>query len=322
MIFDNPTELKDRIESCAKRKVFGSVKIREDTTQYMSLLGGDVLRIAGNDYFILGDAYEGRFGINDQPKFWVKQAVNLEDGTRKIIKLVYFEDFIMQMGKLKIRGTRSPEKESSVLEKMAGHPNFMQGKTVFDVTGNCVRIVDFIRGNTLFSTILDNEKKHPDYFREDLFSILTNILDCIKAIAFLAQCGEHHGDIRNDHVIIEKDTGVFKWIDFDLSVNFSDYDLWSLGNLLIFSVGKGIRPILSSSLSKSSLNRNSRMNTPSVLLRTTAWSPASKWNFDPIRGLLDVLTKHSHLKLPILSLFPNCCRLPATERHDRAGVMV
>ena len=136
MIIQSQKELKDRIETYTSRRVYAPVKILEDTTEYMSLSGGDVLRIDNNDYFILGEAYEGRFGINDQPKFWVKQAVDLSDGQRKIIKLVYYEDFIMQMGKLKVRGIRSPEKESHVLSLTTDHPNFMHGKTVYDSKGN------------------------------------------------------------------------------------------------------------------------------------------------------------------------------------------
>ena len=45
----------------------------------MSIDGGDVLRLAGNDYLVLGNAREGRFGIDDQPKFWVKSAIEKKD---------------------------------------------------------------------------------------------------------------------------------------------------------------------------------------------------------------------------------------------------
>ena len=48
-----------------------------------------------------------------------------------------------------------------------------------------------------------------------------------------------HGDIRNDHILVERDTGVFRWIDFDLTEDFIDFDLWSLGNILHCVVGKG-----------------------------------------------------------------------------------
>jgi hypothetical protein len=44
-----------------------------------------VLRRAGNDYLVAGNAREGRFGIDEQPKFWVKSAIELKTGVRKCI---------------------------------------------------------------------------------------------------------------------------------------------------------------------------------------------------------------------------------------------
>jgi hypothetical protein len=37
----------------------------------MSIDGGDVMRLAGNGYLVSGNAQEGRFGIDDQPKYWM-----------------------------------------------------------------------------------------------------------------------------------------------------------------------------------------------------------------------------------------------------------
>ena len=34
-------------------------------------------------------------------------------------------------------------------------------------------------------------------------------------------------------------TDRFAWIDFDYEVSHTDYDLWSMGNLLIRIIGKG-----------------------------------------------------------------------------------
>jgi hypothetical protein len=53
--------------------------------------------------------------------------------------------------------------------------------------------------------------------------------------------GEQHGDIRNDHIIVEADTGIYRWIDFDYQVNFADYDIFGMGNVLNYAVGKGIQ---------------------------------------------------------------------------------
>ena len=50
----------------------------------------------------------------------------------KIIKMVFHEKFNSQIGGTLFRCVRSPEKESEILRKMRGHPNFMQGEPVHD----------------------------------------------------------------------------------------------------------------------------------------------------------------------------------------------
>ncbi|MFH2009381.1 MAG: hypothetical protein ABI333_22510 [bacterium] len=240
MIFDNPAELKERIESLSGRRVPTAPPIFEDTTSYMGIYGGSVLRLDGNDYFVLGDATEGRFGIDDQPKFWVKYAMDLATGDRKIIKLVFFEEFVTTFGFLKVRCRRSPEKESAFLEHARGHERFMQGFTVADPVGNQVRIIEFIRGKSLYETLNLLELSHEEYFHERLPGIMTEVIACIDALAEMHAKGLHHGDVRNDHLLFETGTGLLKWIDFDYSVNYTDYDIWSLGNVLTFVVGKGL----------------------------------------------------------------------------------
>jgi len=71
--------------------------------------------------------------------------------------------------------------------------------------------------------------------------VLRSILTSIEAMESLHQRGEQHGDIRNDHILIEADTGVYRWIDFDYRVNFTDYDIFGMGNILTYAVGKGIQ---------------------------------------------------------------------------------
>jgi len=241
MIFDNPAELKDRIESLSSRRVGREPpRIFEDTSSYMSIFGGCVLRLDGNDYFVLGDTREGRFGIDDQPKVWVKYALDLTTGDHKIIKLVFYEEFDMEYGFLKLRFRRSPEKESEVLEAMRGHNRFMQGFTVRDPAGNHVRIIDFIRGKTLYGVIRHLDMDHEQYVRERLPGLMREVIVCIEALAELHRRGLHHGDVRNDHLISEAGTGRLTWIDFDYHVNYSDYDVWSMGNVITFLVGNGL----------------------------------------------------------------------------------
>ncbi|HQF26366.1 MAG TPA: hypothetical protein PLJ27_24125, partial [Polyangiaceae bacterium] len=240
MIFEDQNELKARIEQVTPRRAAKTVVVHTDTTAYMGIEGGHVLRLQGNDYFVLGDAQEGRFGIDDQPKFWVKYAVDLTTAEHKIIKLVFHEQFSTNVGMVRVRCIRSPQKESRVLDLVSGHDRFMQGKTVVDPAGNPVRIVDFIRGKSLYAVLEASDMPHERYWNEVLPGIMQQLLTCMEAMAWLHSMGEHHGDIRNDHILIERETGRFTWIDFDYEVNFSDYDVWSMGNVLTYVVGQGM----------------------------------------------------------------------------------
>jgi hypothetical protein len=64
--------------------------------------------------------------------------------------------------------------------------------------------------------------------------------DSIESIQLLHEKGTCHGDIRNDHIILEAGTGLYRWIDFDLTQDVSDFDIWSIGNILAYAVAKGI----------------------------------------------------------------------------------
>lgn len=239
IVFENEAELRERIELLARRRVPGKVPIFEDATQLMNIVGGTVLRLEGNDYFVMGDAKEGRFGIDDQPKFWVKYAIDLSNGARKVIKLVFHEQITAQIGDSRVRCVRSPDKESAVLSLTRGDPRFMQGVTVRDHDGNNIRVIDYIRGTSFLNHVAAINLPHEEYYYEMLPGILTRLLGSIEAIGFLHRNGMEHGDIRNDHLMVEAGTGEYRWIDFDYGVNQSDYDIWSVGNLLAFAVGKG-----------------------------------------------------------------------------------
>lgn len=241
MIFRDAGELEERIESLTGRRVYGAVRVLEDTSDYMGIQAGSVLRLEGTDYYVTGEAKEGRFGIEEQPKFWVKFGIDLTDGSRKILKLVFHEQFTTSLGMFTVRCTRDPEKESRVLEMTEGDDRFMQGKTVRDGAGNNVRILEVIRGKSLFNYVALLSEPHEEYFYETLPGILRKVLGCIEAIRILHENEEQHGDIRNDHILVESKTGKYRWIDFDYSVNYLDYDVWAMGNILNYAVGKGIQ---------------------------------------------------------------------------------
>ena len=72
---------------------------------------------------------------------------------------------------------------------------------------------------------------------------LKNIVRAFEAIRFLHINGQKHGDIRNDHIIVEKDTGNYVWIDFDYDYHFPEnpfgIDLFGIGKILAYVLGKG-----------------------------------------------------------------------------------
>ena len=238
----NETEqLQQRIKEVTNWHTVKPPKIVTDTSDCMRIERGNVLRIGGQDYVIKGNLHETRFGIEDQPKYWVFSAVDLETGREMILKTVFHEEFHAHIGVFKIKCFRSPEKEAEVLDLVRGDKRFMNGHTEYDDAGNNVRVIDFIKGPSIFQYIHNINKSHEQYFHEDLPSILHKLVDSMKGIRFLHDVGTCHGDIRNDHIIIERGTGNYRWIDFDLNQHVLDFDVWSMGNIISYVVGQGIR---------------------------------------------------------------------------------
>ena len=210
-----------------------------DTTNYMAIDRGHVVDLEGHLFLVRGNEREGRFGIDDQPKFWVKRAIDLQTGKLHILKLVFQEEFRAQVGSLQVRCVRSPEKEGRVLELTRGDPRFMQGRTARDARGNLVRIIVYITGVDLLHHVHSLPARHEEYFHSHFPAILANTVESLRGIQRLHEAGLCHGDIRNDHLILERSTGQFKWIDFDLNQDFADFDIWSAGNILHYVVGRG-----------------------------------------------------------------------------------
>ena len=77
--------------------------------------------------------------------------------------------------------------------------------------------------------------------------ILKNLVRAFEAIRFLHINGFKHGDIRNDHILVEKGSGNYVWIDFDYDFYIPErpfaLDLFGLGSVLLFLMGrKTFRP--------------------------------------------------------------------------------
>lgn len=219
------------------------LKIITDTSDYYRVDFNDVVLLDGVAYLVRNNAKEGRFGIDEQEKYWVKRAVKLEDGAKKIIKLVFYERFTATIGGIAFECFRSPRKEARILALVKGLPNFMQGASITDDHGNVVRILDLIQGKTLDSFIAGLPNSHDEYFAAVFPGILDNFIECVAAIRLLHDNGEKHGDIRRDHILIDSHDGRYRWIDFDFNYrhreNIYGYDLFGLGNVLVFIAGKG-----------------------------------------------------------------------------------
>jgi len=219
------------------------LRIHTDTSDFFALDAGDVVVLAGRPYLVRNSIREGRFGLEDEIKYWVKRSIDLVSGAMRIIKLVFYERFEATIGGITFECFRSPRKEARILELVKDHPNFMHGLSAADEKGNIVRVLETISGPTLAAHVADVEQDHKTYFFSTLPGILDNYLGCIEAIRFLHDHGEKHGDIRRDHILIDSESGHYRWIDFDYNYrhreNMYGYDLFGLGNVLIYLVGKG-----------------------------------------------------------------------------------
>ena len=215
----------------------------KDTADFFRVDYDDVVVLDGAPYFVRNNEREGRFGVEDEQKFWVKRARNLLTGEAKILKWVFKERFNATIGNLVFECVRSPQKEARILELVRGRPEFMQGTTVLDSASNQLRILDYIQGKTLGQHTLELGGDHEDFFHACYPALLDEFIGIIEAIRFLHENNEKHGDIRRDHIIKDDSTGRYRWIDFDFNYRHGEsrfgYDLFGLGNVLLFITGRG-----------------------------------------------------------------------------------
>jgi hypothetical protein len=238
------SELEDIMaEKLGRERVPKRFKIHRDTSDFFRVDYDDVVILGGRPYLIKNCEREGRFGLDDEPKYWVKRAIDITSGETKIIKLVFHEEIEAKVGEIVFRCVRSPAKEAAILDLVAGHKNFMHGTWVRDTAGNIVRILDYIRGKRLDDLIYNLAENHEDFFFQHLPGYLIMYREMVQAIQFIHDQGQKHGDIRRDHILLDRETGDYRWIDFDYdyyhAANMFGYDLFGLGNILIFLVGGG-----------------------------------------------------------------------------------
>lgn len=241
---DIPTEIVELFKAHrVSRSLRRQPKVFTDTSNFTSIDYGDIILLDDHYFLITAYAVEGRFGVDDQPKQWVPKVNDLITGEAFILKLVFHETFSVDVGHFTIPCYRSPEKEARILEYTHGHPRFMQGRCVEDEAGNLVRILDVVQGRRLDKFIFRDKCTHEEYYYNLLRPILAEFLQCALAIAYIHEAGFRHGDIRRDHIYVEYDSGLFRWIDFDYDFYLPErpftLDLLELGNLLMFLLARG-----------------------------------------------------------------------------------
>ena len=236
---DLPAEIREKLRHHrVTRSLRRKSRVFVDTTDFTAIDYGDIILVDGRYFLITAFTREGRFGVDDQVKPWVPRVEDLATGERKILKLVFHETFDITLGPFTIPCYRNPEKEARVLELVKGHPHFMQGEAVLDEAGNLVRVLDIINGSRVDKVIQRSETDHKEYFYKELPDILAHYLPCVKAIGFLHSHGFRHGDVRRDHIFVERHTGLYRWIDFDYDFYLPEkpfaLDLYELGNALMY----------------------------------------------------------------------------------------
>lgn len=218
-----------------------SFRIITDTSEFIRVEYDDIVVLNGRPFLMRHNQKEGRFGVDDQPKFWVKTAIDLTDGTKKIIKLVFHERFQARIGDLLFDCVRSPAKEARILDIVREHANFMHGYSAQDTASNLVRVIDFIPGQTMADYASTDRIKHEEYFRTSFPAILKEYIEAVQAVLFLHRHNEIHGDIRRDHLLRDTASNRLRWIDFDFAHGPNEnkfvHDLFGLGNILMYIAG-------------------------------------------------------------------------------------
>lgn len=215
----------------------------KDTADFFHVDYDDIVVLKGIPYFVRNNEREGRFGMEDEQKFWVKRAIDLTTGHVKILKWAFREKYKSKIGELVFDCVRSPLKEARILKLVRGRQDFVQGEATKDSAGNSLRILDYIRGETLDEIVQFTGKNHEDFFFNHYPHILSEYIGIVKSIKFLHDNNEKHGDIRRDHLIKDSLTGIYRLIDFDYNYRHGEnkfgYDLFGLGNLLVHITGRG-----------------------------------------------------------------------------------
>jgi len=217
-------------------------KLITKTSNIFAIERDDEIVLADRRYRVTGTAYEQRFGFED-PKIWVRWAQDCETGETKILKLAFFESFAIDMGGVHIRCFRDPEKEGRILNLVRHNPHFMQGRVYRDQEGNNIRVLDVVRGVNYHTYLGTMNMPYERYFQTMLPELLRNLVRAFEDIRLLHVHELRHGDVRNDHLFVDRTTGSYVWIDFDYDFEATEnrfsLDIFGMGNIILYTVGKG-----------------------------------------------------------------------------------
>jgi len=238
-----PEHILPRLQNhVAVRSMRRRPRIWSNTSDFVNIDYGDVIHVDNRYLLVVGYTREGRFGVDEQPKQWVPKVYDLESEERNIVKLVFHETYKIRLGGFGVTCYRSPEKEARVIELTRGNPSFMQGYATLDEAGNLVRILKIVNGQRLDKEVFKMGENHLEYYEKYLPDVLRRFLVSVEAIAMLHSHGLKHGDIRRDHIFVDREDGHFIWIDFDYDFYLPErpyaMDLFGLGNVLLFLVGQ------------------------------------------------------------------------------------
>ncbi len=271
----------------------GRLVIWDDTTRYMSIERDHVIELGGAFFLVRCNEREGRFGIDEQPKFWVKRALDLNTGKTCILKFVIQEEFRIRVGPMEVHCARSAEKEAQVLGLVRGDARFMQGRAARDSRRNLVRIIDFIPGVDLLNYLASVPLCHEEYTHTVLPGVLASVAGSLDGIQLLHDAGLCHGDIRNDHLLVEDRTGAYRWIDFDLKQDFCEFDVWSAGNILHYVTAKGFLTFRDAIAMHPNLSGQLAQDDASVFFPHRLMNIGKVYPYLP-KGLNDILLRFSY----------------------------
>jgi hypothetical protein len=291
-------DLQDEVEKYLSIRP-EEITVHRKLDDFFSINRGDVIVLDGRHYVVSGNARERSFGLDDEPKHWVKFVFEVPTGKRKVIKLIFQEQFFLNYGEYRIRCFRNPAKEGSALERVRGNPYFMQGRTINSDENQNVRIIDHISGKSLFDEIDNCSGSHEAYYHQALPSLLRLFFPALKELDTLHRAGIRHGDVRSDHLLLDKETQKLRWIDFDYDFIFAEkpfaLDLFGIGNILSTLVGQGQRTLHHLIHSEPLAKRIQRLgsNDFSVVVHTRLMNWRKLYPYIPVK-LNRVLMHFSH----------------------------